>query len=40
MIIPFIFMLVVVIGVILFLVQAGKKKAKGEDLGEHGGQNV
>lgn len=40
MFIPFIFLIIVVIGVILFFVLAGKKKAEGQDLGEHGGQSV
>jgi Na+/H+ antiporter NhaC len=35
MIIPFIFLILVVAGVIYFLVFAGKKKAKGDDLGEN-----
>ncbi len=35
MIIPLIFLVIVIIGVILFFVLAGKKKAQGEDLGEH-----
>jgi len=40
MIVPFIFLIIVVIGVILFFVLAGKKKAEGQDLGEHGRGNV
>ena len=38
MVVPFVFLIIVIIGVILFFVLAGKKKAKGEDLGEHGGK--
>jgi hypothetical protein len=34
MFVPFIFLILVIIGVILFFVLAGKKKAQGEDLGE------
>jgi hypothetical protein len=36
MIIPFIALVVIIIGVILFFVLAGKKKSEGTDLGEHG----
>lgn len=36
MIIPFIALVVIIIVVVLFFVLAGKKKAEGQDLGEHG----
>lgn len=36
MIVPFIALLAVIIIVIYFLVKAGKKESKGEDLGEPG----
>jgi uncharacterized membrane protein len=37
MIVPFIAFIAVVLLVVLFFVLVGKKKAKGQDLGEHGG---
>jgi hypothetical protein len=35
MFIPLAFFLLVIVGVVLFFVLAGKKKAEGEDLGDH-----
>lgn len=39
MFIPLLAFIVIIIGVILFFVLAGKKKSEGEDLGEHGPVN-
>ena len=36
MVVPFLALIVVIIAVIWFLVMAGKKKSKGERLGERG----
>ena len=36
MVVPFIALLVIIAFVVFFLVKAGKKESKGEDLGEHG----
>jgi hypothetical protein len=36
MVIPFIALLVVIIGIIFFLGKAGKRKSEGKDLGETG----
>jgi hypothetical protein len=36
MIVPLVAVIAIVVGVILFLVFAGKKKSKGKDLGETG----
>ncbi|MFL5773198.1 MAG: hypothetical protein ACJ75F_08570 [Flavisolibacter sp.] len=36
MVVPFIALLVIIIGVIMFLVKAGKRKTEGKDLGETG----
>lgn len=41
MIIPFIALIVILTGIVLFMVLAGKKKVEGEDLGDsHAGANV
>ena len=36
MVVPFIALLLIIIAVIYFLVKAGKKEAKGENIGEPG----
>jgi hypothetical protein len=36
MVIPFIALIVIIIGVIVFLAKAGKKQSEGKDLGETG----
>lgn len=36
MVVPFIALIVVIIGVVYFLIKAGKKKSEGKDLGEPG----
>ena len=36
MIIPFIALVVIIIGLVVFLTKAGKRKSEGKDLGENG----
>jgi len=36
MFIPFIALIVIIVGIVYFLVKAGKKSSKGSDLGEPG----
>jgi hypothetical protein len=36
MVIPFIALIAIIVGVVYFLVKAGKKKSEGQDLGEPG----
>ncbi len=36
MVVPFIALIVIIVGVILFFVFAGKKKSEGQDLGDPG----
>jgi hypothetical protein len=36
MVVPFIALIVVIVGVVYFLVKAGKKNSEGKDLGEPG----
>jgi hypothetical protein len=37
MIIPFIALIAIIIGLVLFLAKAGKRQSEGKDLGERGG---
>ena len=40
MVVPFIALIVVIIGVVYFLIKAGKKKSEGKDLGEPGKDTI
>ena len=40
MVVPFIALLIVIVGVVYFLIKAGKKTSEGDDLGEPGKETI